>query len=392
MSKSDAIIVGAGPSGLYLARELSKVMNVTIFEEDRMLGIPPHCTGLVNLSSLKVLGISPPIVNTYRYVRITDLSGNSITFDFRERTIAMLDRPGLEHYLADELGSATLALGERVTELDNGIAKTKLRQEAFDIAIIAEGANMALTRNLIPWKPTHVYGIQTDTKSFAVSELMPRSDDEIVVIFDRKLSEHYFAWIVPRNSHEFRIGIADDANVWVKFTELLKIINAEQSKPFGGKIIIGGSPSHVVAGNVAIIGDAGGFVKPMTGGGIIMGMLSAKLLAESISNAVKEGLSITDALSLYDALFRKYIRGMVKALGSASYILHMMINRSLGNIMQLMSKVNVVVEDYDNHIDAIMKAASRRPWQFIKALLAVVNELSLIEPGRINRLIKDTLE
>ncbi|WP_252901145.1 NAD(P)/FAD-dependent oxidoreductase [Vulcanisaeta sp. JCM 14467] len=251
---------------------------------------------------------------------------------------------------------------------------------------------MALTRNLIPWKPTHVYGIQTDTKSFAVSELMPRSDDEIVVIFDRKLSEHYFAWIVPRNSHEFRIGIADDANVWVKFTELLKIINAEQSKPFGGKIIIGGSPSHVVAGNVAIIGDAGGFVKPMTGGGIIMGMLSAKLLAESISNAVKEGLSITDALSLYDALFRKYIRGMVKALGSASYILHMMINRSLGNIMQLMSKVNVVVEDYDNHIDAIMKAASRRPWQFIKALLAVVNELSLIEPGRINRLIKDTLE
>ncbi|WP_252901144.1 hypothetical protein [Vulcanisaeta sp. JCM 14467] len=62
-------------------------------------------------------------------MRITDLSGNSITFDFRERTIAMLDRPGLEHYLADELGSATLALGERVTELDNGIAKTKLRQE-----------------------------------------------------------------------------------------------------------------------------------------------------------------------------------------------------------------------------------------------------------------------
>ncbi|WP_252901143.1 NAD(P)-binding protein [Vulcanisaeta sp. JCM 14467] len=60
MSKSDAIIVGAGPSGLYLARELSKVMNVTIFEEDRMLGIPPHCTGLVNLSSLKVLAYRPP--------------------------------------------------------------------------------------------------------------------------------------------------------------------------------------------------------------------------------------------------------------------------------------------------------------------------------------------
>ncbi len=107
MSKSDAVIVGAGPSGLYLARELSKVMNVTIFEEDKMLGMPPHCTGgLINLDSLKPLGISPPVVNTYRYVRITDLSGNSITFDFKRKAIAMLDRPGLEHYLADGLGSA----------------------------------------------------------------------------------------------------------------------------------------------------------------------------------------------------------------------------------------------------------------------------------------------
>lgn len=187
MSKSDAVIIGAGPSGLYLARELSKVMNVTIFEEDKMLGIPPHCTGLVNLDSLKPLSISPPIINTYRYVRITDLSGNSITFDFKRKAIAMLDRPGLEHYLADELGSATLLLGERVTELSNESIRTRSRQEAFNLAIIAEGANMALTKNIIPWSPVHVYGVQTDTKSFTVSELMPRSDDEIVVIFDRNL-------------------------------------------------------------------------------------------------------------------------------------------------------------------------------------------------------------
>ncbi|WP_243678403.1 hypothetical protein [Vulcanisaeta distributa] len=99
----------------------------------------------------------------------------------------MLDRPGLEHYLADELGSATLLLGERVTELSNESIRTRSRQEAFNLAIIAEGANMALTKNIIPWSPVHVYGVQTDTKSFTVSELMPRSDDEIVVIFDRNL-------------------------------------------------------------------------------------------------------------------------------------------------------------------------------------------------------------
>ncbi len=283
-------------------------------------------------------------------------------------------------------------LGERVIELGNGFIRTKARQEAFNLAVIAEGANMALTRNIIPWKPVHVYGVQTDTKSFSISELMPRSDEEIVVIFDRKLSEHYFAWIVPKDFHDFRVGLADDVNVWVKFTELLKIIKAEQLKPFGGKIIISGSPSHVVMGNTAVIGDAGGFVKPMTGGGIIMGMLSARLLAESINSAIREGLSINDALFIYDALFRRYIKGKVKALSSASYILHMMINKSLSDVIQSMNKVSVDVDDYDNHIDAILKAASRRPWSFVRAIFSVINELSLIEPGIISKLIRELME
>ncbi|ADY00407.1 Dehydrogenase (flavoprotein)-like protein [Vulcanisaeta moutnovskia 768-28] len=392
MSKSDIIVIGAGPSGLYLARELSKVMNVRIVEEDKVLGVPPHCTGLVNLDSLKALNVASPIVNTYRYIRLIDLSGNSITFDFKRRAIAMLDRPGLEHYLADGLGSATLILGERVTELSNDFIRTRSREETFNLAVIAEGANMALTKEIIPWKPTYVYGVQTDTKSFISSELMPRGDDEIVVIFDRKLSEHYFAWIVPRDFHEFRVGLADDINTWTKFTELLKIIKAEYLKPFGGKVIIGGSPDHVVAGNTAVIGDAAGFVKPMTGGGIIMGMLSAKILAESIHNVIKEGLSINDALVIYDTLFRKYIRGKIKALGSASRILHMMINNSLDDAMRLMNNVNVDVYDYDNHIDAILRAASKRPWSFIRAIFTVMNELSLIEPGTISELIKENME
>ncbi|WP_243678404.1 hypothetical protein [Vulcanisaeta distributa] len=148
----------------------------------------------------------------------------------------------------------------------------------------------------------------------------------------------------------------------------------------------------MVAGNIAIIGDAGGFVKPMTGGGIIMGMLSARLLAESISSAIKEGLSISDALSIYDTLFRKYVRGKVKALGSASYILHMMMSKSLGEVIQLMSKVSVDVDDYDNHIDAILRAASRRPWSFIRAVFSVIDELSLIDPGMIGKLIRELMD
>ncbi len=384
-------IIGAGPSGLYLARELSKIMNVVIFEEDKELGLPPHCTGLVNADSLKVLNISPPIINSYRYVRITDLEGNSITFDFKRKAVAMLDRPGLENYLADELGSASLALGERVLDVRRGTVRTKTRETTYDLVAIAEGSGMSLTKNLIPWKPTYVYGVQTDTTSHESNALMPRDVDEVVVVFDRRLSNHFFAWIVPRDNHELRIGIADDANTWVKFIGLLKIIGARYYKPFGGKVIIGGSPNDVTTNNVAVIGDAAGFVKPTTGGGIIMGMLSAKLLAESIYSAVKVGLQVSDALSIYNMVFRKFIRRKIRALGGASSTLHLMMNSSLSEVMRSMNAVNVDTYDYDNHVDAILRTAMKRPWAFAKVVFSIIGELSLVEPNRISELIREVL-
>lgn len=384
MVSGNFVIVGAGPSGLYLARELDKVLdNVLVFEEDKELGLPPHCTGLVNLNSVIALGIEPPIVNTYRYVRITDLDGSSITFDFMTNSIAMLDRPGLENYLAEGI-NASLLLNERVLNINansNNIVTKHYSNIDYDVAVIAEGAIGTLSSKLISWKQEYVYGVQSDIRSFINNGLMPRNLDEIVVIFDRRLSDHFFAWIVPKDSHEYRIGIADDANVWVKFTELLKLTNSKGGKPFGGKIIIGGSPNHVALGNIAVIGDAAGFVKPMTGGGIVMGMVSAKILANSIKYALKDGLTIEDGLVIYDNVFKRLIRGRIVSLSVASHILHNLIGNELNNAIKALSNTKVQVLDYDNHVGAVVKVALMKPTSFLRAL-------SFIMGGIINQDIK----
>lgn len=374
---SNFIIVGAGPSGLYLARELGKVLDgILIFEEDKELGLPPHCTGLVNLNSVRALGIEPPIVNVFRYVRITDLDGNDVIFDFRTNSIAMLDRPGLEHYLAEGINASVL-LNERVFSINpKGVTTRHYENVDYEAAVIAEGAIGTLSSRLIPWRQEHVYGIQSDVKSFSNTRLIPRNVDEIVVVFDRRLSEHFFAWIVPRDSHEYRVGVADDANVWTKFTELLKFMETESNKIFGGKIIIGGSPGHVVSGNVAVIGDAAGFVKPMTGGGIIMGMVSAKILADSIRYSLKEGLSVKDGLVAYDNVFRRLVRGRITALSAASRILHGLIGSELNDAIKALSNTRVQVLDYDNHVGAVVKVALVRPTAFLRALSFLMNGIT----------------
>lgn len=384
--KGNFAIVGAGPSGLYLAREVSKVLdNVVVFEEDKELGLPPHCTGLVNLNSVSALGIEPPIINTFRYVRITDLDGNSITFDFITDSIAMLDRPGLENYLAEGI-NASLLLNEKVLSINNGNLVTRHYNGIdYEAAVIAEGAIGTLSSKLISWKQEHVYGVQSDVRSFVSGALMPRNLDEIVVIFDRRLSDHFFAWIVPRDSHEYRIGIADDVNVWVKFTELIKLTSARNGKPFGGKIVIGGSPDHVAIDNVAVIGDAAGFVKPMTGGGIVMGMVSAKILADSIKYALKEGLTVRDGFRVYDKVFRKLVRGKIISLSAASHVLHGLIGGELNNAIKALSNTRVQVLDYDNHVGAVVKAAFTRPISFLRAL-------SFIMGGIVNQDSKSIID
>ena len=44
-------IVGAGPAGNYLAYQLAKEKDVTIFEEHPEVGNPIQCTGILSSSS-----------------------------------------------------------------------------------------------------------------------------------------------------------------------------------------------------------------------------------------------------------------------------------------------------------------------------------------------------
>jgi hypothetical protein len=70
----------------------------------------------------------------------------------------------------------------------------------------------------------------------------------------------------------------------------------------------------------------------------------------------------------------------------------MMIDKSLDYALNLLGGLGVTVNDYDNHIDAIMTAALKRPGAFVKAVIGIVQELSSIEPGRINELLKSLMK
>jgi digeranylgeranylglycerophospholipid reductase len=59
--RADIIVVGAGPCGSISAYTATKLgAKVLVCEEHKEVGVPNHCAGHLNISSLKLLGIQIP--------------------------------------------------------------------------------------------------------------------------------------------------------------------------------------------------------------------------------------------------------------------------------------------------------------------------------------------
>src|SRR5207245_11433830 len=66
----DVIVAGAGVAGCMAAIEASKQgVRIGLFEEHPQVGVPSHCSGVVSLSGLKLLGISSNQAFDQRMIR-----------------------------------------------------------------------------------------------------------------------------------------------------------------------------------------------------------------------------------------------------------------------------------------------------------------------------------
>jgi len=59
----DVVVVGAGPTGCYAARQLARLgYEVLVLEEHTEIGEPVHCTGIISLEACKRFDLDPTCV------------------------------------------------------------------------------------------------------------------------------------------------------------------------------------------------------------------------------------------------------------------------------------------------------------------------------------------
>jgi geranylgeranyl reductase family protein len=276
-------IIGAGPVGCYAASLLADKFKVVVFEEHKSVGLPIQCTGIV---TQEIFNFVPKennfIVNQARVVRIFAPNNDFIKLKLDKPDI-IVDRQKFDTYFYN-------------------LAKKKGVEFFFSHKLISRQVNSILVKNLISgrikkFKFSHLIGADGPLSPVAksigalknrkfftgIQAVVKKKHNNIVDFYPYKQG---FGWAVPENKNTLRVGVASMSNPKEQFESLLRKYSGKIIAKQGGLIPVFDISACFSKDNIFLIGDAAGFVKATTGGGLIPGLKSAEIVAHTINNDV----------------------------------------------------------------------------------------------------------
>jgi geranylgeranyl reductase family protein len=379
----DVAIVGAGPAGLLCALRLAESgFDVAVFEEHPSVGLPTHCTGIVSLEVADLAKIPGDGI-------LSRLSQAALIGPGAARAVStwsppardelvVLDRAVFDRSLADAATAAGAAVrtGLRVTDVASHadgmelvIAGERVHARA---CVLACGVSYRFQRSLGLGLPGQV--IHT-----AQVEMAAAPAREVEIYFGRHVAPDGFAWTVPvvrDGDSRLKVGVlarGDAGGYLARFMERPDIrtrLHGDAPVPVRRLLPLKPIPK-TYADRLLVIGDAGGFTKPTTGGGIFYSLLTATLAAETITRAFHRGRLDDASLSEYEKRWQDRLGQELRIADWLRGIVTRCTDREINAIVQAMASESVQAllqrtARFNWHRDAIL-AIARQPG--IKSLL-----------------------
>jgi len=343
----DVAIVGGGPGGLYAALQLAqRGFSVAVFEEHQMPGDPVHCTGVLADETFAEFDLPrASVLNALSTATFFGPSGGSIEYTTPSTEAVVIDRGAFDRLLADQVraAGASLIVGCRVTDVAvsddlvtlgvSGIGRVDAR-----VAILACGANYAIQRRLGLGMPgMHLQSAQLE---------LPADDlGPVEVHFGQEVAPRGFAWVVPveRSTGTFaRIGLMCDGNAREHFARFLGNISERwqvhvSDDPIEprAKILPLGPIGRTFTSRVIAVGDAAGLVKATTGGGIYYSLVSARIAADMLDQALSADTLDEASLSIYETCWRDALGQEMDAQMDLRRLAHQLSDEDIDALFEL---------------------------------------------------------
>lgn len=355
----DVIIVGGGPAGATLARLIGKDYKVLVlerrdFQENHEYNRVKSCGGLIAPDAQLMLakfglGVPKSVLMSPQLFAVRVLDFDNSNERYYQRNYINIDREGFDKWLASLIPSQVNIIynciyksynitndGVTVKFIYNG----KEYEEKTKIIVGADGAFSKVRKQGFSNYPNPNIYISMQEWFKTDCHL-----DYYGAIFDREITDFY-SWTIPKEDLLI-VGSAlkPNGNVHKNF-QLLK--EKLKSKGFklensikieGTHLLRPKNSNQICTGNnqIALIGEAAGFISPSS--------------AEGLSYAFRSSLALAKALRedffKFDILYGSYTKSLLWNIRMKNMKIPAMYNKHLRNLIMKTGLLSVKVENFE---------------------------------------------
>lgn len=336
MRKRDIVIAGAGPSGATAAYYCAKAgLDAVLMDKNRFPRKKPCGGGLCpHIKRFRFIDEKFFSVPSNRSTIFSPSMKESMEYDPGRPIFYQVEREEFDNHICEKAQKAgaefiqdtTVKSVEREAEsmlinTDRGIFKA-------DIVLGAAGvfgpvAKYVREQNGLPpkWSDSEL--------AFCLVTEIPLGEREVVKTYgeDRRVLMHFleyiyggYGWVFPKKE-KVNIGMGTFMDVIKSygtkkaFNMYIKLLIRDGFLPQklpdyklrGGMFPYKGPLSSSICDNAMLLGDAAGFVSPVSGEGIFFAMDSGRLAARTLKTAFKRGdMRKSSLLSYHDACMREW--------------------------------------------------------------------------------------
>lgn len=281
------MVVGGGSvAGLAFAGEASKRgLRVLVLEEDKEVGEPEKCDGMVSLQELRRYATPEKSCVQSRVTEgvVFSPSGRRASLDASKLEVVVIDRSAFDKQLAAgaEAWGAELRLGTRVRGIEERPDQVRVSagSETYTARyyVDATGPAGVMRFRREGLVPTAKYEVEGDWFTDGVVE----------VFTDQEKYPGFFAYVIPRGPGIAKVGAA---GFGINATKALESFLASRKSKVVSKvactIYVGGPIEQFTQGRTLYVGESAGQVKPTTAGGIPSSVAGGVIAARWVADAV----------------------------------------------------------------------------------------------------------